>query len=226
MTQRTNTFTIFFLIALMLMFIEGFLFGNGSIVFAVAGLFGIIFAMKKKTRVIFWISAGMIVLVLVSMWSMRLIVLAILGYIVLKMMRKEPVEFDFSSYKSAQKKYVNPLITFDSMNASEAYEWRDVHIQNAAGDIMIDTTSTILPKDTSLITVRQGFGKTTVYVPYEVPVRIHFNTLFGEIHAFDNQYNRLFNESITLQDGVTIETPQQLIITVSTFLGDLEVIRK
>jgi len=101
-----------------------------------------------------------------------------------------------------------------------------VHIQNAAGDIIIDTTSTILPKDTSLINVRQGFGKTTVYVPYEIPVRIHFNTLFGEVHAFDNQYNRLFNESIMLQDGAKIDTPQQLIITVSTFLGDLEVVRK
>lgn len=226
MTQRTNTFTIFFLVALMLMFVEGFLFGNGNIFFAFFGVLGVIFAMKKKKRTIFWISAGIIVLVLISMWSMRLIVLAILGYVIFKMMRKEPVEFDFSSYKGAANTQSNPVIAFDSMNTVESYEWRDVHIQNAAGDIIIDTTSTILPKDTSLINVRQGFGKTTVYVPYEIPVRIHFNTLFGEVHAFDNQYNRLFNESIMLQDGAKIDTPQQLIITVSTFLGDLEVVRK
>ena len=99
MTQRTNTFTIFFLVALMLMFVEGFLFGNGNIFFAFFGVLGVIFAMKKKKRTIFWISAGIIVLVLISMWSMRLIVLAILGYVIFKMMRKEPVEFDFSSYK-------------------------------------------------------------------------------------------------------------------------------
>lgn len=225
MPQRTNIFTRFFLIALLLIFVEGFLFENGNIFFALLGLAGLLFAVKKQKRTIFWISIGLIAIVVVSMWSMRFIVIMILMYVIWKMMKKEPIEVDLSAYKMSTKKTNNPLISFDQQT-TENYEWQDIHIQNAAGDLVIDTTSTILPKDTSLINVRQGFGKTTIYVPYEVPVNIHFNTLFGEVHAFGNQYNRLFNQAIILKDGESHETKQQLIITVSTFLGDLEVVRK
>lgn len=225
MPQRTNIFTRFFLAALLLIFIEGFLLENGNIFFALLGLAGILYAVKKQKRAIFWISVGLIVIVFMSMWSMRIIIVLVLAYIIWKMVQKEPLEVDVSAYQTNAVKQNNPIISFEQ-SSTATYQWQDVHIQNAAGDLIVDTTTTILPKNVSLINVRQGFGKTTVYVPYEVPVRIHFNTLYGEVQAFGNQYSRLFNQSIVLKDGDFIDTPQQLIITVSTFLGDLEVVRK
>lgn len=225
MPQRTNIFTRFFLVALLLIFIEGFLLENGNIFFALLGLAGILYAVKKQKRAIFWISVGLIAIVFMSMWSMRIIIVIVLAYIIWKMMQKEPLEVDVSAYQTNAVKRNNPTISFEQ-SSTDTYQWQDIHIQNAAGDITIDTTTTILPKNMSFINVRQGFGKTTIYVPYEIPVRIHFNTLYGEVQAFGNQYSRLFNQSVVLKDGDMIDTPQQLVITVSTLLGDLEVVRK
>lgn len=108
----------------------------------------------------------------------------------------------------------------------EAFKWQDVQIQRLAGDITIDTTQTILPTGTSIITIRQGIGKVQIYIPYEIPFRLHYTTLFGEIKCLHVGPQRLLNESVSFSDGNPEDAKRTLVIHVATWLGDLEVLRK
>lgn len=137
-----------------------------------------------------------------------------------------PKQFDYNSVE-AQPIIQNKAFSFQK-TPTNAYEWQDIHVQGIVGDLTIDTTQTLLPKGTSLISVRQGFGKVRIAVPYEVPVRIHFNTMVGDVQLFGNRMPRLWNKTISMKDGYNqeIEHTVELIITVSTLFGDVEVIRK
>jgi len=86
----------------------------------------------------------------------------------------------------------------------------------------------VLPKGTSLISVRQGIGKIKIDLPYEIPVRIHYTTLIGDAKLFNIYRKRLINESLHMKDsydGKSADSPE-LIITLSTWGGDVEVTRK
>ncbi len=108
----------------------------------------------------------------------------------------------------------------------DAYKWQDVQIQRLAGDITIDTTQTVLPAGSSLVTIRQGIGKVQIYVPYEIPFRLHYTTLFGNFTCLQGHPQRLLNESIVFSDGNPEDAKRTLVIHVATWLGDLEVLRK
>lgn len=224
MKRSTDTMTIFLFIALLLIFVEGFLFENGSIFFVLFPLFLTYIAWKRQKKKLFWISGIFAILFLLSMWSMRLIIFFFLIYTLYRLMKKEPIEIDLSFLKKANRK-ANTFVAGDE-EMTTSYAWENVHLQNFAGHLVIDTTKTILPPAFAFINVRQGFGKTTIIVPYEVPVHIRYNTLYGELHPFQTTPYRLMNESVSFEDATSTETKQQLIIYVSTFIGDLEVIRK
>lgn len=83
-------------------------------------------------------------------------------------------------------------------------------------------------KRTSFISVRQGIGKIKIDLPYEIPVRIHYTTLFGDARIFDLYKKRLINESLRMQDSYEgkRDDDAELIITLSTWIGDIEVNRK
>ena len=59
-----------------------------------------------------------------------------------------------------------------------------------------------------------------------IPVRIHYTTLIGDAKLFGRK--RLINQSLHMKDsyeGKSAESPE-LIITLSTWGGDVEVTRK
>lgn len=109
-----------------------------------------------------------------------------------------------------------------------SYEWEDIQIQGFFGDIHVDVTDTVLPKGTSFISIRQGFGRIKIDLPYEVPVRIHYNTLFGEARILDLSPKSMLNETLHFKDGYDGEIGDraELIISLATWIGDIEVVRK
>lgn len=110
----------------------------------------------------------------------------------------------------------------------EAYEWKDIHVQGFVGDLLVDATQTVLPKKTSLISIRQGFGKVKIVVPYEIPVRIYYTTLLGDAQFFTGDKRRIWNGTIHAEDGYTQNehSKTELVISISTWMGDVEVIRR
>ena len=83
-----------------------------------------------------------------------------------------------------------------------SYEWEDIHIQGMFGDLHIDVTDTVLPKGTSLISIRQGIGKIKIELPYEIPVRVHYTTFLVKQDC-SAVSKRLINEFLHMKDGYT-----------------------
>lgn len=226
----TNKLAMLAITAFLLLFIEAAFFGNGSIIFVILGIFFIYISMRKKKKYLFWFGVICIAIALVSMWSLRLMVVVTLIYVLWQMKKGTPIQISLA--KSIPEQNLNGAIKnrFFSFQSTplQSYEWQDVHIQSFIGDLHIDATQTILPKGTSLISIRQGFGKVRIIIPYEVPVRLHFNTLVGEAMFFGNAFPRIWNDTITLRDGYEHleQSNTELIITLSTLFGDVEVIRQ
>lgn len=227
----TNTYTNLLLLVVLCILIEGMIFGNGMITFALLGCILVYFSFKKQKRTMLWCGIIFLLISIFSMWSLRLLLIVLVIYILWKLYKGEPIHINFEAFKINDQvnshKSKNKFFQFDDI-PSETYIWKDIHLQNFVGEVNIDATETILPKGTSFISIRQGFGKMTIAIPYEIPVRVHFNTIVGEATIIKESYPKLWNESIAIKNGYSENDipPRELIITVSSFLGDLEVIRK
>ncbi|WP_075618546.1 cell wall-active antibiotics response protein LiaF [Paenisporosarcina indica] len=230
----TDRITFWLLAALLLVFVEAMIFHNGSVLFVLFGIGLLYVSLRRKSKLFFWSGIAFLGIALLSMWSLRLLIAATLVYILVRLWKGdsseqviEPFVGD-DDFETPNSIIQNKLFSVQS-TPFQAYEWEDVHVQGFYGDITIDTTQTVLPKGTSLISVRQGIGKVRVAVPYEIPVRIHYTTLLGDARLFGSHKKRLWNQSLVLKNGYVKEqslASAELIITVSTWLGDVEVIRK
>ena len=229
----TDRITFWLLSALLLVFVEVMFFHNGSVLFVLFGVGLIYISLRRKSRLLFWSGVVFLGIALLSMWSLRLFIVAILVYILVRLWKGEETQqiiepFLGDNIETPNAIIQNKLFSIQS-TPFQAYEWQDVHVQGFYGNITIDATQTVLPKGSSLVSVRQGIGKIRIAVPYEIPVRIHYTTLLGDALLFGASKKRLWNQSLVLQNGYNEaqgSASSELIIAVSTWLGDVEVIRK
>jgi len=228
----TNKMTFWIAAFGLLVFVEAAFLGNGNIIFLLLGAGLLYFGVKKRSKWISFTGIFFVVLALLNLWSLRLLIFASLAYILYKLWKGVPAETIVRPLKDFQNVtpngiWKNKLFSVQTSPFS-SYEWEDVHIQGFFGDINVDVTDTVLPKRTSFIAIRQGLGRVKVELPYEIPVRIHYTTLFGEARIFDISPKRMFNETLHFQDGYEMERGDaaELIISVTTWIGDIEVIRK
>lgn len=230
--NQTNKLAFILICFVFLMFIEATIFGNGNIVLVLLGIGMIYFSLRKRTRFLFWTGFILILIAIFSMWSLRLLLIGIMMYALYKLWKNEPIRQVIRPFGNVYDETPNSIIQNKLFSAQttpfQAYEWQDVHVQSFYGEHVIDVTETVLPKGTSFISIRQSLGKVTVYVPYEVPVRLHYATIIGEANILGRGVQRLWNQSVVLKDGYLddVTYASELVITVSTWIGDIEVIRK
>ncbi|MFJ7667483.1 cell wall-active antibiotics response protein LiaF [Lysinibacillus sp. NPDC097195] len=221
----TNKLTFWVLCFFLLVFVELTIFNNGGAFCLLIGAVLLYLSFSKNKRFLKWSGIFFIVISLFTMWSLRLFIVIMLLYMLYQYLQRENepkiVNVEFDKPPATKNELFGTLPAPD-----EAYKWQDVQIQRLAGDITIDTTQTILPAGPSFITIRQGIGKVQIYVPYEIPFRLHYTTLFGEFTCLQGGPQRLLNESIVVSDGNPEDAKRTLIIHVATWLGDLEVLRK
>ena len=221
-TKRSFWVICFFLLLL----IELTIFNNSGALLLIIGA-GLLYVSYAKTNLFFkWLGIFFITIALFTMWSLRLFIVFLLLYMLYNYLKKE-----HEPKVIGQPLFDHLLTTKNELFGTiappiEAYKWQDVQIQRLVGDITIDTTQTILPAGTSVILIRQGIGKVQIQIPYEIPFRVHYTTLFGDIKCLDFGPKRLLNESVTFSDGQPEDAKRKLIIHVATWLGDLEVTRK
>lgn len=228
----TNKVAFWGFTLLLLLFVESFFFGNGNFIFVLLGAGLIFYGTKKRSKFLFIPGLLFVLIALFNLWSLRLLIFGAVVYILMKLWKGVPSEEIMRPIREFHKEtpngiWKNKLFSVQSSPFS-SYEWEDIHIQGVFGDIHIDVTDTVLPKGTSLISVRQGIGKVKIELPYEIPVRIHYTTLFGEAKLFGTHRKRLINEFLHMKDGYENQSDNspELIITLSTWAGDVEVTRK
>ncbi|MBD7985424.1 cell wall-active antibiotics response protein [Sporosarcina sp. Sa2YVA2] len=223
----------FWIIAfLLLIFIEAAFLSNGNIIFLLLGAGFTYWGFKKRYKWLTFLGLFFFVMALLKLWSLRMLVLAAFTYLLMNLWKGVPADQIMRPLKAFNKEtpngiWKNKLFSVQSSPFS-SYEWEDMHIQGVFGDIHVDVTDTVLPKRTSFISIRQGFGRVKIDLPYEIPVRIHYSTLFGEARILDIHPKRMVNETLHYKDGYDnpIGDRAELIISIATWIGDIEVNRK
>ncbi|WP_342527606.1 cell wall-active antibiotics response protein LiaF [Chryseomicrobium sp. FSL W7-1435] len=228
--NQTNRYSLLLIGFIALLAAETLLFENGSIVVVIVGFVLIYMGMRRDNRVIFWIGLVLLFLSVFSMVTTRLVLFGIVLYILYKVWKKEPLpswEQLYLSDDATESSVLQQRMFSTQITSTEPYAWKDVHIQSVFGEYDLDLTNTILPKETCFISIRKVLGKTTVLVPYGVNVRVYYSTIVGEACLFDEPVKRLWNQSYMTEDRIQSDTQTpELIITVASWLGDLEVLRK
>ncbi len=227
----TNRQAFFLLSALLLIFVEAAFLGNGSVFLILLGIGTIYYAFKNKSkyrRFYFWTGIFLIGVSILSMWSLRLMVFGLALYLLLRLWKGEEWLQTAPLYAPIDKGLIQNKVMAAQSTPIESYEWKDIHVQGFIGDLLIDATHTVLPKKTSLISIRQGFGKVQVVVPYEVPVRVFYSTLLGEARFFNGKNQRILNGTIHTEDGYPSDEGNkvELIVSITSWMGDVEVIRR
>ncbi|WKA50417.1 cell wall-active antibiotics response protein LiaF [Planococcus liqunii] len=227
----TNKQAFFLLSALLLIFVEAAFFGNGSVFLVLLGIGLIYYAMNKsaKTRKTYmWTGLILIGISVLSMWSLRLMIFVIAVYLLVRLWKGEEWEQRVPIQGTVDKGLIQNKILSAQSTPIESYEWKDIHVQGFVGDLLVDVTQTVLPKKTSLISIRQGFGKIRIVVPYEIPVRIYYTTILGDAQFFTGEKKRIWNGTIHAEDGYSPDgySKTELIVSLSTWMGDVEVIRR
>lgn len=225
----TNRQALIFWSALLLVFVEVAFFRNGSVFLVLLGIGILYYAMNKapQTRKIYvWTSVILIGISVLSMWSLRLIIFSIAMYLLVRLWKGEDWQQDLPLGGTVDKGLIQNRFFAAQSTPIEAYEWKDIHVQGFAGDLLIDATQTVLPKKTSFVSIRQGFGKVKIILPYEVPVRIYYNTLLGDARFFTSTKQRIWNGAVHTDNGYPSDGRTEMIITITTWMGDVEVIRR
>lgn len=228
----TNKIAFWGMAFLLLIFVEAMFLHNGNILFILFGAVLIYYGLRRRSKFLFIPGLFFVVMALFTLWSLRLLVFAALLYVLVKLWKGVPSEEIVRPLREFKQEspngiWKNKLFSIQTSPFS-SYEWEDIHIQGIFGDLHIDVTDTVLPKGTSFISVRQGFGKIKIDIPYEIPVRVHYTTLFGDAKLFGVHRKRLMNEFLHMKDGYAghSDNKAELIITLSTWAGDIEVTRK
>ncbi|MCJ1908065.1 cell wall-active antibiotics response protein LiaF [Planococcus ruber] len=226
----TNKQAFFILSALLLIFVEAAFFQNGSVFLVLLGIGLLYYGMKKSTKSrksYIWTGFILIGISVLSMWSLRLLVFGVAIYLLIKLWKGEEWEQTVPIQGMVDKGLIQNKFFSAQSTPIESYEWKDIHVQGFVGDLLIDATQTVLPKKTSVISVRQGFGKVKVILPYEVPVRIFYTTLLGEARFFTGSKQRIWNGTVHAEDGFSEDGSRtEMIVTITTWMGDVEVIRR
>ena len=227
----TNRQAFFALSALFLIFVEAAFFGNGSVFLVLLGI-GLIYYSNKNSdkyrKSYFWTGVVLIGISILSVWSLRLFILAAAIYLLMRLWKGEEWQQNVPLAGQVDKGLIQNRFLSAQATPIESYEWKDIHVQGFVGDLLIDATQTVLPKRTSLISIRQGFGRVRLIVPYEVPVRVYYSTVFGDAKFFNGGKQRVWYGSVQAQDGYegTESVKTELIVSITTWMGDVEVIRR
>lgn len=211
---------------LLIVFTELTIFSNGGAFLLIIGALLLYRSFSKRKKFSFWLGIFFIFLAILAIWSLRFFIVCVLIYILYKHISKDQntVTIDANAFElgTIQK---NQLLNSNAL-MKENYKWQDIQMNNFLGDYTIDATETILPAGTSVITVRQGIGKVTIILPYEIPFRLQYTTIIGEAKLLHYPPKRLWNERLVFEDGDPTEAKRKLVIHVASWLGDVEVIRK
>lgn len=236
----TNSLNWILLIGVALLFIELIFFKSG-LVFSLFFLSFLVYIGKKKYhrtlgKIIFWIGIVSIFFNVINMIAIRFVVIAavILFFIHYRRSQNEPeiikpvMDEYAATYHANSMIKMKPLFQnkfFGNLETSEIpYQWQDINIHGGIGDRIIDLSNTVLPDD-PVISIRHLIGNITIFVPYEVEVRIHHSSVIGRANFFEHRHRSLMNKTCIYEtENYRENTPRVKIIT-SLLSGDIEVKR-
>ncbi|WP_431028928.1 LiaF domain-containing protein [Lysinibacillus sp. LZ02] len=193
--------TILIIIGLII-FIELFLFHNGGVWFLLFAFALYRLSVRKGEKMYAVAALIFFLLALLSMVTVRWLI---------------PVAVIYWLYTRHRKEL---YVAGPYMTPEKPYAWQQQAVTRLFGNITIDATNTILPLEPTFISIFQGIGKTTIFVPYDVACTIVVNQGFGKVlingHVTDAK------KQVLLDQGAR----RTCMIHVSNGLGEVEIWQK
>lgn len=107
---------------------------------------------------------------------------------------------------------------------NDYFELKPMNISHFIGDTVIDLTKAQIPYGETKIDVSSFIGDVKVFVPndHEVGIQVGVNAFIGDTKVFDRKEDG-FLKSIKVESPFYHETDKKVLLTVSTFIGDVRV---
>lgn len=186
-----------------------------------------------------------VVTIVVALFSSR-IVLAVLAVGLLVLIGENPEIFRvirevFSNKKNLKKEnnffmvdfeetgkpesriYRNRWIGEDSETEDDIYSWEDVNFTKLIGNTVFDLGNTILPKDSNVMLIRKGIGKTKILVPEGVAISLNISMLIGNVRVGGEEVE-LKNETFHWETKNYHENMRKVKLISNVLIGEVEVI--
>ena len=102
----------------------------------------------------------------------------------------------------------------------------DINLFRLVGKDTIHLEQVIITNHDNVIILRKFFGNTKIIVPVDVAVSLKVNNLYGELQFLGQPVYELRNESLSLTTPDFKRAHKSVKIVLSTFVGNVEVVRK
>ena len=102
----------------------------------------------------------------------------------------------------------------------------DINLFRLVGKDTIHLEQVIIINHDNVIILRKFFGNTKIIVPVDVAVSLKVNNLYGELQFLGQPVYELRNESLSLTTPDFKRAHKSVKIVLSTFVGNVEVVRK
>ncbi|WP_139891360.1 cell wall-active antibiotics response protein LiaF [Bacillus sp. D386] len=188
---------------------------------------------KLFGKMIFWMGIISGLIGLIHLFIVRLIFFILFLYFISQHLqkRREPIQIKPKESLEQQEKQngeiSKPVITnriFGSQQTPEyVYEWNDLNVISVYGDTHINLSNTVLPKEISVISIRNGIGDIEIFVPYDVGVQISHTCLFGTVRLFEEKEKELRNQQIMYRSEGYNEASYKIKVVTSIGAGNLVV---
>lgn len=136
--------------------------------------------------------------------------------------KKDPEDFTSNSeFTFKTPRFRNSLIG-DFHLLDNRFELDDMNISYGIGDVKIDLSKAIIPEGESSIVISGFIGDVDIYVPYDLDVSVNASATFGELKVLGYKQGGV-NRQIGLSTKGYDEAASKVKISISTFIGDVEV---
>ncbi|MBF8970058.1 MULTISPECIES: cell wall-active antibiotics response protein LiaF [unclassified Streptococcus] len=108
---------------------------------------------------------------------------------------------------------------------AEDQDFEDLNLFRFSGNDTLYLDQVVIGPEANLILIRKVVGHTKIYVPIDLAVELSVNTLYGDVHFFDESYY-LRNEQLQIHSEDLYQANRSVKLVISSLLGNVEVIRR
>jgi lia operon protein LiaF len=237
---KTDGISWIILIGILLILLEVSFYDGGVLFFLFFAAF-CIYAGKKKLssafgKILLWFGIISLTINVLNTVAFKFLVFGLLIFIILKFAdsKKHP-KYLVPEIKETLTQSDEPLLMKKSLiqniwfgtkrTPEQVYEWNDINIQGGIGDSVVDLSNTVLPKGTSVVSIRNSIGNIEILVPYDVEISVHHSIIVGSIEILEKVEPKAINKSLYYQTPGYETATQKVKIITSMLVGDLEVKR-
>jgi lia operon protein LiaF len=184
-------------------------------------------------KIVLWVGIFYAISGLIGLFVVRAIIFIFLLFFLLHYLqkRRKPAEItpSFKGYEETNLVTVHGLVSSrlfgNQSTPEEIYEWDDINVAVGFGDVVIDLSNTVLPKEESIIAIRNIAGNVEILIPHDISIKLSHTALYGSVRLFDQEKRDIRNQQIAYKTEGYEESSSRIKIVTSIGAGSIVVRR-